>query len=127
MYKIFFYAVFNILLFINSAGAGDHFTRLDIVENDIENIIIQENSIWLKLNSKVGNTLKTITRKHVGEKLQIFLHEIKVIEMTISVSIESRIIYVANPSRELMEKAKTIQEVSIKERPKVIYQNSTLN
>lgn len=83
--------------------------RLEIAENDIDNIIIQGNSIWVKLKSSSGDALKTITSKHVGENLQVFLDQIKVVEMIISVSVESNVIYVANPSRELMVKAATIQ------------------
>lgn len=127
MYRLFFYVVFTILLFINGAEAKDRFTRFELVENDVESIIIQENSIWLKLKSNTANKLKTITNKHIGEKLQIFLDEVKVIEMTISVSIESRIIYVANSSGKLMEKAKNIQETLEKRKTKDFQLSPTIN
>jgi hypothetical protein len=111
MFKLLFYT-FIFILIVNSAEAEQSLIRLDLAVNDIENIKTEDNCIFIKLKSNATSKLKNITNRHIGKKLQVFLDDIKVIEAVIRASVDSGRIAVQNPSNELIEKVKTIQEES---------------
>lgn len=104
--KNYFCGLFMILLSLIACTvvAASSGSRLDLTDVDIEDVVVEDDIVWFKLNPAASESLKSLTRDHIGKKLQVYWGDIELRNIVVNATIESGVISVENPSDKLLNK-----------------------
>jgi len=89
------------LVLSGAASAGDMTHRLDLGAADIESVVFEESTAWLKLTPGAAASLHEITGANQGDWLQISVDGIDAMIVRIFSPVDSGVVQVSRPSDEL--------------------------
>lgn len=89
--------------------ADDATHQLNLQPSDIEAVVFEQDSAWLKLTPSAGDALRNVTAHNQGSWLKISVDGIEAMTIRIFSAVDSGVVEVSRPSDELSSMLKQIQ------------------
>lgn len=99
-----------LLLPLLASTAASGAVALHLAADDVAAMEIGESTVWMKLTPSAASRLRAVTEQSYGQRLEIDLEGVPLLQTDVFATIESGVLQVNNPSAEVIRRLERLQQ-----------------